>query len=94
MAHVILMYRMMPDASPEGMVMVADGALSVGKEAQCIKEAMECLTDSSVDLIPVYPVPGHPVMWLDAGFVDLVSLFLFLSLLPRPTHLYFWALSA
>jgi hypothetical protein len=23
----------------------------------------------------VFPIPGHPMMWSDAGFVDLVSSF-------------------
>jgi len=73
MAHALPMYKMTSDSMPKGMVLVAGEALSVGEMAQRIKEAMECLADPSVDLSPVYPVPGHPAMWPDAGFVELVS---------------------
>jgi hypothetical protein len=74
------------------MVMVADEALSVGEVVQRIKEAMECPANMLVDLASVYPVPGHPTMWPDAGFVELVSLFS--NLLPRLTLLYFCVLTA
>ena len=74
MVLALLMYKMKLDSAPEGMVMVAGEALNVGKTAQRIKEAMECLADPSVDLAPVYPVLGHPVMRPDVGFVELVSL--------------------
>ena len=40
MARALPMYKMTPDSTPEGMVMVAYEALSVGEMAQCIKEAM------------------------------------------------------
>lgn len=91
MAHALLMNRMTPDAPQEGTVMVADGALSISEVEQRIKEAMECLADASVDLVPVYLVPGHPTMRLDVGFVELVSHLL--SLFPYPTLPHFWILS-
>ena len=69
---------------PEGTMMVVGEALSVDKTAQYIKEAMECPLDPSVDLAPVYPVPEHPVMRPDVGFVKLVSL-LRVSYLVRPS---------
>ena len=84
MAHALLMYKMMLDSTPEGTVMVAGEALSIGEMAQHIKEAMECLADPSVDLALVYPVLGHPSMWPDVGFVELVSL-LRVSFLDRPS---------
>jgi len=37
MARALLMYKMMPDSTPEGVVMVADEALSIDEMAQCIK---------------------------------------------------------
>ena len=54
MVCALLMYKMMPDSMPEGTVMVTGEALSIGKMAQCLKEAMECPTDPSVDLALVY----------------------------------------
>ena len=74
MARTLLMYRMMLDSMAEGTVMVTGEALSVGEMAQRIKEAMECPMDPSVDLALVYLVLGHPTMWLDVGFIELVSL--------------------
>ena len=74
MACALLMYKMTPNSTPKGTVMVAGKALSVGEMAQRLKEAMEFSMDPSVDLIPVYPVPGHPAMWPNAGFIELVSL--------------------
>jgi len=74
MARALPMYKMTTDFAPEGTVMVADEAQSVGEMAQCLKEAMEFLTDPSVDLAPVYLVLGHPTMWPDVGFIELVSL--------------------
>jgi len=66
--------------------MVAGEALSIGEMAQRIKEAMECPTDPSVDLTPVYQVLGHPAMRPDAGFVELVSL-LRVSFIDRPSSI-------
>ena len=62
MVCTLLMYKMTPDSTPDGTVMVASEALSVGEMAQRIMEVMECPTDLSVDLSLVYPVPGHPTM--------------------------------
>ena len=86
MARTLLMYRMMLDSMAEGTVMVTGEALSVGEMAQRIKEAMEFPVDPSVDLSPVYLVPGHPVMRTNAGFVELVSL-LQVSFLGRPSSI-------
>ena len=74
MARTLPMYRMTPNSMLEGTVMVADEALSIGETAQCIKEAMECPPDPSVDLALVYPVSGHLAMRPNASFVELVSL--------------------
>ena len=84
MAHALPMYKMTSDSMPKGMVLVAGEALSVGEMAQRLKEAMEFSTDPSVDLALVYPVPGHPAMLPDVGFVKLVSL-LRVSFVGRPS---------
>ena len=74
MARALPMYKMTPDSTPKGTMMVVDETLSFGKTTQCIKEAMECPANPSVDLALVYPVPGHPAMRPNVGFVELVSL--------------------
>jgi hypothetical protein len=53
-------------------MVLAQGALYDSKVVQRIKEAME---ESNI----VFPTPGHPSMWPDMGFVDLVSPFWFSS---------------
>ena len=74
MERALPMWKMTSDSMPEGMVMVAGEALSIGKMPQCLKEAMECPTGPSVDLAPVYPVLRHPTVLPDVGFIELVSL--------------------
>ena len=86
MARALLMYKMTPDSTPKGTVMVAGEALSVGETTQRIKEAMECPVDPSVDLALVYPVLGHPMMWPNVGFVELASL-LRVSFLSQPSSI-------
>ena len=50
------------------------GVLSPSKVAQRIKEAMEPLRDDAgAALNFVYPMPGHPLMWLEPGFIDFIS---------------------
>ena len=64
---------MVPEASFEGMVLI-DEALPFSEVAQRIKEAMEPTKDSTGAVLEfVYPVPGHPLMSLEPGFVDFVS---------------------
>ena len=64
---------MVPRASFEGMVLV-DEALPPSEVAQRIKEAMEPLKDTAgVVLEFVFPVPGHPLMRPEPGFIDFVS---------------------
>jgi hypothetical protein len=83
---------MMLGSLPDGTVMLVGEALSVGEVEQHLKEAMEVPSSLLGELVPVYPVPGHPPMRLDAGFVEFVSpLFLrsssfadFLILLSNP----------
>ena len=58
----------------EGTVLV-DEALPYSEVAQRIKEAMEPTKDSAGDVLDiVYPVPGHPPMRLEPGFLEFVSL--------------------
>ena len=76
MAHALPLYQMVPEASFEGTTLI-DKALPPSEVVQRIKEAMEPTKDSvGVVLDFVYPVPGHPPMRPEPGFVDFVS-FLF-----------------
>ena len=76
MAHVLPLYQMVSKASFEGTTL-ADDALPPSKVAQRIKEAMEPTKDSVGSILDfVYPVLGHPPMWLKPRFIDFVS-FLF-----------------
>ena len=73
MARALPLYQMVPEASFEGTVLV-DEALPYSEVAQCIKEVMEPSKDNAgVVLDFVYPVPGHPPMRPELGFVDFVS---------------------
>ena len=73
MARALPLYQMVPGVSFEGTVLV-DEALPPSEVAQRIKEAMEPLKDTaSVVLDHVYPVPGHPPMQPEPGFIDFVS---------------------
>ena len=80
MRHVLPLYAMAPEASFYGTVLV-EGALSPFEVAQRIKEAMEpSQDDASVLLKFMYPMPGHPSMWPEPGYIVFVS-FPFLCLL-------------
>ena len=73
MARALPLYQMVPEASFEGTVLV-DEVLPYSEVAQRIKEAMEPTKDSISAVVDfVYPVPGHPPMRLEPGFVDFVS---------------------
>ena len=62
MARMLPLYQMVPEASFEGMALV-DEALPYSKVAQCIKEAMEPMKDSTSAVLDfVYLVLGHPPM--------------------------------
>ena len=75
MACALPLYQMVPEVSFEGTVLV-DEALPYSEVAQRVKEAMEPTKDSRGAVLDfVYPVPGHPPMRLQLGFVDFVSLF-------------------
>ena len=64
---------MVPKASFEGTMLI-DEALPFSEVAQRIKEAMEPMKDSTGAVLDfVYPVPGHPPMRPEPGFVDFVS---------------------
>jgi len=75
MVRVLPLYRMVPGESFEGTVL-ADEALAPSEVAQRIKEAMELPKDTtSSTLEHVYPVPGHPPMQSEPGFLEFVSFF-------------------
>ena len=64
---------MVPEVSFEGTTL-ADDVLPPSEVAQRIKEVMEPTKDSIGAILDfVYPVPGHPSMRLEPGFVDFVS---------------------
>jgi hypothetical protein len=69
MVHALSMYQMTLGSPPNGTVMLARDALSVGEVKQCLKEATEVLLSPLGEIVPIYPVLGHPPMQLDAGFV-------------------------
>ena len=71
MACALPLFVMMPVVELSGTVL-AQGSLCNSKIAQRIKGAMD-KSDA------VFPIPGHPVMWPDSGFIEL------------PTCLGFWA---
>ena len=73
MSHALPLYPMAPGASIEGTTLT-DGALPPTEVAQRIKEAMEPSKDTNgVVLDFVYPVPGHPPMRPEPGFINFVS---------------------
>ena len=73
MARVLPLHRMVPEMSFEGTVIV-DEALPFSKVAQRIKEATEPTKDSKGSVLDVmYPVPGHPPMRPEPGFLEFVS---------------------
>ena len=74
-ARALPLYQMVPEASFEGTAL-ANEALPPFEVAQRIKEAMEPTKDSVGAILDfVYPVPGHPPMRPEPGFVDFVSFF-------------------
>jgi hypothetical protein len=73
MAHALSMYQMTPQSSPDGTVMLAEDALSVGEVELRLKEAMEVPAASSGEIVPIYPIPGHLPMRPNTGFVEFVS---------------------
>jgi hypothetical protein len=73
-ARALSIYQMMPRSSPDGMVILARDALSVGEVEQCLKEVTEVPSSPLGEIVPIYPVLGHPPMRPNAGFVEFVSL--------------------
>ena len=72
-ARALPLYQMVPKVSFEGKVLT-DEALPPSEVAQRIKEAMEPTKDSVGAILDfVYPVPGHPPMRPEPGFIEFVS---------------------
>jgi hypothetical protein len=69
MARALLLYEMVPGAPRNGTTL-AQEVLRDSVIAQRIKDAT--VVD---DLDFVFPIPVHPMMRPDTGFVDLVSFF-------------------
>ena len=73
MVCMLPLHQMVAGAPLEGMALV-DKVLPPSEVAQRIKEAMEPSKDTAgVVLDFVYPVPGHPPMRSEPGFVNFVS---------------------
>lgn len=86
MAHTLPLYRMTLGAQLDGTVLARE-ALHDSEIAQHIKEAME---ESDATFL----ISGHPAMWPDAGFVDLVSCFWFFPSRPFDPIIRFWELGS
>ena len=85
MSRALPLYLMALGASLEGTTLT-DGALPPTEVAQRIKEAMEPSKDTNgVVLDFVYPMPGHPPMWPEPGFIDFISSPFSCLLLKLPT---------
>ena len=75
MARALPLYQMFPRELFEGTVL-ADEALAPSEVAQRIREVMEPTNDTSGSTLePMYPVPGHPPMRPEPGFLEFVSFF-------------------
>ena len=73
MRRALPLHMMAPGVSLDGTTL-AEGALSPSEVAQQIKEAMEpSRNDASAILDFVYPVPGHPPMRPEPGYISFVS---------------------
>ena len=73
MARALPLHLMVPRASLIGTTL-AEGALPPSEVAQRIKEAMEPLKDGAGAALDfVYPVPRHPPMRPESGYIDFVS---------------------
>ena len=67
------LHMMVPGASLDGTALT-EGALSPSDVAQRIKEAMEpSKDDAGIVLDFMYPVPGHPPVRPEPGYIDFVS---------------------
>ena len=73
MKHVLPLYAMALEASLDGMAF-AEGMLPIFEIVQRIKEAMEPLRDDAGAALDfIYPVPGHPPMQPEPGYVIFVG---------------------
>ena len=73
MMHALPLYAMGPEVSFDGTTL-AEGTLPNSEIVQRIKEAMDPLRDdvgAALDI--VYPVPGHPPIRPEPGYVVFVS---------------------
>ena len=73
MTRVLPLYAMAPEAPFDGTAL-AEGTLPNSKITQRIKEVMEPLRDDAGAALDfVYPMPGHPPMRPEPGYVVFVS---------------------
>lgn len=73
------MYKMTPNSSSARTVISNDPnydagrALSHSEIEDRLQEVTELLPGMSSQVVPLYLIPGHPLMWLSRGFIELVS---------------------
>ena len=73
MTRTLPLYTMAPEASFD-RASLTEGMLPNTEITQRIKEVMEPLWDDiGVVLDFVYPMPGHPVMWPEPGYIVFIS---------------------
>ena len=73
MTRALPLYTMAPEASFDEMAL-AEGTLLNSEITQRIKEAMEPLRDDAGAALDfVYPVPRHPPIRLEPGYVVFIS---------------------
>lgn len=71
MTCALPLYLMVPGTSLEGTALT-EVAPSDGEVARCMKDVVGPAKDAVIAI--AYPVPGHPPMHLEPGFVRSVSL--------------------
>ena len=73
MTRMLPLYVMAPEASFDGTALT-EGTLPKSEITQCIKEVIEPLwDDTGAALDFIYPVPGHPPMQPESGYIVFIS---------------------
>ena len=73
MTRALPLYAMVPEASFDEMTLT-EGTLPKSEITQCIKEVIEPLwDDTGAALDFIYPVPVHPPMQPESGYIVFIS---------------------
>jgi hypothetical protein len=73
MARKLQMWEMTPDSGLEGTMIVSGEAITPDEVEDHLKDMLDRSMGQTTNLVIVYPVPGHPPMPPDAGFIEQVS---------------------